>query len=806
MLLTPASRPFAEQVRAQDLPTIREKIAHMESQDGFIPIHFDPADGRLYLEVALPGEEFFYNSFMATGAGLALARGHPNWMASETLVRFERRGAELVLLARNIWVDLADPERTDVPAEDREPFRRFLPESFPVVAEEGERVLVDGTDHFLQDVYGAPREGISGVPWRLRSLLGEGGFQLDLGRSSIFRPSTRATPESTEVEALLTFVTDQPGEWAKGYLPDSITLVARERHSLSRLPEPVFPIRHADARMGFNTYPFSNPSPASSTGSRIEGVTRWRLEKLDPATPVSEVVEPIAVYLDAEMPELIREAARLGIQYWNQVFETIGFRNAIMIRDLPPDADPLDPRFPFVVLWRPAGTSSGGMYSQGFPVVDTRTGEIVRAIILLAGYRERVERNTYRAIETVLESGQPDLESFLLAGQASVVAHEAGHALAFLVHNDMVPSMMGMLRPRLRVGPSAGLEMDLSVLYPPKPFPYDEWMMRYAYAPFEPGQESEGLLQIVEDGLRGGLMWGDTRAGLSNPRAAGRIYSDDPLTVLEEDMAVRRLLLERFGSNVLHPGEPESLLFERFIPVYFHHRHSLRAVVAMVGGVEFAYEPASNYQRVERVIDSRTQRQALDALMDALSPEELLIPSRIAAIIPPRLESSPVSELEWPVREPGIFQYMTDAGPIWLPLQTEGPFNPLGWVGMLSNRVVRDLLRRMESVAEQHGDGQTDLSVEEILNRIIQGTWGAAGHEDPQLASVRRIVRDVTLRNLLGAAEDEGLSPEVRGPVRDRLRSLLEDLQQRETDDPVERAHLDEAIQRIAGVGLGEAR
>lgn len=168
-----------------------------------------------------------------------------------------------------------------------------------------------------------------------------------------------------------------------------------------------------------------------------------------------------------------------------------------------------------------------------------------------------------------------------------------------------------------------------------------------------------------------------------------------------------------------------------------------------MGGVEFTYEPASNYQRVERVIDSQ---------------------------------------------------------PIWLLLQTEGPFKPLGWVGRLSNRVVTGLLRRMENVAEQHGYGQTDLSVEENLNRIIQGTWGAAGLEDPQLAYVRRIVRDATLRHLLRAAEAEGPYPEVRRPVRDRLRSLLNDLQQGETDDPVERAHLDEAIQRIAGVGWEWAR
>jgi hypothetical protein len=90
--------------------------------------------------------------------------------------------------------------------------------------------------------------------------------------------------------------------------------------------------------------------------SRPLSVSRWRLEKLDPAAPVSEVVEPIAVFIDAAMPDGVREAARLGIGYWNQVLENVGFKDALIVRNLPADADPLDPKFPFVVLWIPART------------------------------------------------------------------------------------------------------------------------------------------------------------------------------------------------------------------------------------------------------------------------------------------------------------------------------------------------------------------------------------------------------------------------------------------------------------------
>lgn len=786
MLLAPASSPCARQDGTQDLPTIKEKTAHMESQDGFIPIHYDPVDGKLYLEVSLPGQEFLYHSSMAWDV-LGLTRGQPNWGVDEAIVRFERRGLDLVLLKKNVRADFVDPNRTDLPAEAREPFLVFLEETFPIVAEEAGRVLVDGTDHFLQDLYcDQPYQGIVGVPRVLAESCGEEGFSLDLEQSSIFRPSTRATPQSTEVEALLTFVTDQPGEWARNALPDPTTFVARQRHSLSRLPEPGFPIRRADARLGFNAYPFLNPNPVGPGDLKMLGVCRWRLEKLDPSAPISEVVEPIAVYLDAAMPERVREVARLGIGYWNRVLENVGFKNALIVRDLPADADPLDPKFPIVVLWIPTRT-----VSNGFPVVDVRTGEIVKGVIREAGEREHLEENFYRAIEPVLEPGQPDLQTFLRFHEAGIIAHEAGHILAFLSHQNINPSVMGMRRPRLRVGPSGGLEMDLSLLYPAEPFPYDVWMMRYAYTPFEPRKEDEGLLRIVEDGLRDGMQWGhNTRR--RNPRALSYLHSDDPLTVLEEDMAVRRLLLERFGPDMLHPGEPDSLLFERLIPIYFHHRHSLRAVATMLGGVEFTYEAANDYQRRERAIDSRTQRQALDALLNALSPEELLIPSRIAATIMPKLESN--------VLNPGVYEYGIDPT-IYLPLQTKGSFDPLGWVGVLCDWVVRDLLRRVPRLADQQGTGQSDLSVAQILSRLVDETWGTPTPEQGSLADILRLVRDKVLDGMIFLAEREETPKAVVEAIQRTLGCLLTELRSRTTDDPAEQAHLEEAIRKITGIG-----
>jgi hypothetical protein len=194
----------------------------------------------------------------------------------------------------------------------------------------------------------------------------------------------------------------------------------------------------------------------------------------------------------------------------------------------------------------------------------------------------------------------------------------------------------------------------------------------------------------------------------------------------------------------------------------------------------------------------------LEAILNVLSPEELLIPARIAAIIPPKPESSPVSDVEWPVRRPGFFSYDIDP-PIYLPLQNEGPFDALAWVGVLCDMVVPELLGRMRRVAYQHSTGQMDLSVAEILNRLIDKTWGTPTPERESLANIARLVREKVLDGMVLMAEREETREAVAETIRRRLDRLLTDLQSRTTDDPAERAHLDAAIQRIAGIGRREA-
>lgn len=124
-------------------------------------------------------------------------------------------------------------------------------------------------------------------------------------------------------------------------------------------------------------------------------VQRWRMEKKDPNAAVSEPVKPITFYLGNEIPEKYREPIRQGILEWNKGFERIGFKDAIVVKQQPDDADyDLGETQYSSVRWMATATPSFG--AIGPSQVDPRTGEILDADI---GWDASQVRNV-RALKT----------------------------------------------------------------------------------------------------------------------------------------------------------------------------------------------------------------------------------------------------------------------------------------------------------------------------------------------------------------------------------------------------------------------
>jgi hypothetical protein len=735
------------------LPAIAEYTRNMERQEGYLPLVWDPAHGRLLVEVPQPGEEFLYLTSAATGLGepavnLDLDRGS---LVNQYLARFERVGTRLHLVARN--------SRFRAPGSDEE-LARSVEESFPtstlgafeIVAESAGRVLADLTPLFLADALDV-RGSLSAA--------GQGSYSLDRERSRIHRPHTRAFPRNSEVEAAVTFVADSPGERLQAQAPDARSITLRQHHSFVKLPDPGYVPRAFDPRVGvfgIDYYDFGRPFDRDP---RVRLIVRHRLRKRDPAAALSEPVTPIVYYLDRAVPEPYRSAFRDGARWWNRVFEAAGFRNALRIEDMPADMDPMDARY-HVIQW--VHRNDPGP-SVGATLVDPRTGEIVKAAVRMDSHRSRVDYDLYAALLPAMgkDAAGPDsgAEPFAMARRRQHAAHEVGHTLGF-AHNfaaaaDDRSSVMAYPGPWVRWVDG---HIDLSAAYRDGPGAWDSVMVRYAYSEFPAAGEAAGLEDIVRQAHARGLRFAtNPDEGLegSYPAASVWVNGHDPVEELARMMSIRRVVIDRFDERAIRPGEPMAGLGRRFAQAYLFHGHTLDAAIKAIGGMEFDYAVRGDGGPPTRIVSAARQRRALELALDGLEPRELAVPERVAVLLAPT-----------------PFGY--DADPESFASPAAPAFDPLAAARSLASATLGGILTpgRCARLAAFATRDTTLPTLEEVIGRIVRRAFvPAAGAHD---LALKRVVQRELVDQLMRLDARADATPEARAGaewglarIRDRV-------------------------------------
>ena len=395
-VLACASLASAQPATAADktaLPSIETKTAAMQKLDGFVPVYWDEAEGRLYLEIARFGVEMLHTNGFASGLGsndIGLDRGA---LDGSRIVTFERVGPKVLLVQPNYEFRASSTNPDEVKAV-KDAFARSVLWGFTVAAESGARALVDATDWLLRDNL------------NLAARLRPGSYKLDEKRSSLYRAGSFNFPKNTELEVELTYVLQQPsgppqGGAAPGSGPDfaggrffegvgevSASAEAaslRVHHSFVELPDAGYRPRAYDPRSGFIDISYQERSARLDEPLERRLIMRHRLEKIDPQAKTSAVKKPIVYYLDPGTPEPIRTALLDGARWWNQAFEAAGFKDAFRVELRPDDVHPLDVRYN-VINWVHRSTRG---WSTGDAVVDPRTGEIIKGVVTLGSLRVR---------------------------------------------------------------------------------------------------------------------------------------------------------------------------------------------------------------------------------------------------------------------------------------------------------------------------------------------------------------------------------------------------------------------------------
>lgn len=156
-------------------------------------------------------------------------------------------------------------------------------------------------------------------------------------------------------------------------------------YSISEIPaRSSYKPRKADTRVGYFTTTYRDLGVYGDTEKWTRYINRWHLEKADPKLKLSPPKEPIVFYVEHTVPIRYRRWVREGIEYWNEAYEAIGFKDAIEVRyqdkstGAHMDKDPEDVNYNFI-LWLSNDIST----AIGPSRVHPETGQILDADIVL---------------------------------------------------------------------------------------------------------------------------------------------------------------------------------------------------------------------------------------------------------------------------------------------------------------------------------------------------------------------------------------------------------------------------------------
>ncbi len=518
-----------------------ECIKDFEKIEGMFTLYRNNEDGTVYFQI-LPdqfGKIFLCNMTRQTGDAYMFDASSMMWNFPFFFKKINNR---VQLIQKNLKFRAEEPALKR--AVENSITNSIIASSNIVCKPQTETgaILIKASDLFLKDMA------------NVESRTDNRKMKYNFDNENSYFDKIKSFPLNTEIDVVLHY---QTGKWQNIYtLPDSRSMIHRYHYSLAAIPASNYKPRLADDRLGHFTTIYQDYSNLLTEDPYVRYINRWHIEKEDPKAKISKAKIPIVFWLENTIPVEFREACRKGLLLWNDAFEKIGITDAIVVKEMPDNADwdPADSRYN-TIRWF---IQPGGGYAVGPSHANPFTGELYDADVrisvdfmryffleyeelinpggwvqgLQSARWEETDLNNYyegdafasglsqqmafgwNILQTrgIFQDNPVDMKEFVDQGIIALVVHEVGHTLG-LRHNfkastyytseelqdKKFTSKHGisgsvMDYTPLNLAPINGKQGDY---FQVQLGTWDYWVMEYAYSIFDEKKEAKELEKIA---------------------------------------------------------------------------------------------------------------------------------------------------------------------------------------------------------------------------------------------------------------------------------------------------------------------
>ena len=415
-----------------------------------------------------------------------------------------------------------------------------------------------------------------------------------LDKSKTFINEVKNYEKNTTVDVVYGFFNPKPKGGSVDAVADKRFTFAKVRHLFVEMPDDKFEPRVADQRVGYFSEKVTDLSSYDYVNA-VDLINKWRLIKKDPNAEISEPVEPIVYWVENSTPEEIKPFVVEGIEAWNPAFEKAGFKNAVVAKIQPDDADWDAGDIQYnVVRWSSSPEPQFSGY--GPSIANPRTGELIAADIVQEfnsikyGYR-------LRKIWGYDEENDP-LRQWIV----SLTMHEVGHTLglrhnfkaSWLYNTDEIhdKSITGkahissvMDYDPINIAPEGVKQGNF---FPHGPGFYDIWAIEFGYTPNLTGEARDKLLAKsslpeYKYGTDGDAM-GSPGYGI-DPRAKRYDMSSDPITYTEQRIEIINKKISELPEIFANEGSTFTELRAAYNGFVREQGRFFESVSRLIGGV-----------------------------------------------------------------------------------------------------------------------------------------------------------------------------------------------------------------------------